>query len=168
MTAADRKATARRLTQAKRIVVKVGSALLVDGDSGRLNRSWLESLAVDVAGMRRRGQEVILVSSGAIALGRRHLGLEGRLRLEESQAAAAVGQIRLAHAYKDLLEQQDITVAQILLTLGDTEQRRRYLNARGTLNTLLSLGAVPRLIRLAPPRPVKLASPTLLEQGNRI
>ena len=143
MTAADRKATARRLTQAKRIVVKVGSALLVDGDSGRLNRSWLESLAVDVAGMRRRGQEVILVSSGAIALGRRHLGLEGRLRLEESQAAAAVGQIRLAHAYKDLLEQQDITVAQILLTLGDTEQRRRYLNARGTLNTLLSLGAVP-------------------------
>jgi glutamate 5-kinase len=143
MTAADRKATARRLTQAKRIVVKVGSALLVDGDSGRLNRSCLESLAVDVAGMRRRGQEVILVSSGAIALGRRHLGLEGRLRLEESQAAAAVGQIRLAHAYKDLLEQQDITVAQILLTLGDTEQRRRYLNARGTLNTLLSLGAVP-------------------------
>ena len=83
------------------------------------------------------------MSSGAIALGRRHLGLEGRLRLEESQAAAAVGQIRLAHAYKDLLEQQDITVAQILLTLGDTEQRRRYLNARGTLNTLLSLGAVP-------------------------
>ena len=143
MTAADRKATARRLTQAKRIVVKVGSALLVDGDSGRLNRSLLEILAVDVAGIRRRGQEVILVSSGAIALGRRHLGLEGRLRLEESQAAAAVGQIRLAHAYKDLLEQQDITVAQILLTLGDTEQRRRYLNARGTLNTLLSLGAVP-------------------------
>ena len=94
--------------------------------------------------MRRRGQEVILVSSGAIALGRRHLGLSaGRLKLEESQAAAAVGQIRLAHAYKELLDAHGITVAQILLTLGDTEQRRRYLNARGTLNTLLSLGAVP-------------------------
>ncbi len=84
------------------------------------------------------------MSSGAIALGRRHLGLSaGKLKLEESQAAAAVGQIRLAHAYKELLEAHDITVAQILLTLGDTEQRRRYLNARGTLNTLLSLGAVP-------------------------
>jgi glutamate 5-kinase len=85
-----------------------------------------------------------LVSSGAIALGRRHLGLApGQAPLEESQAAAAVGQIRLAHAYKELLDVHDITVAQILLTLGDTEQRRRYLNARGTLNTLLSLGAVP-------------------------
>jgi glutamate 5-kinase len=97
-----------------------------------------------VARLRKRGQEVILVSSGAIALGRRHLGLAaGKLRLEESQAAAAVGQIRLAHAYKELLDEHQITVAQILLTLGDTEQRRRYLNARGTLNTLLSLGAVP-------------------------
>jgi glutamate 5-kinase len=142
MSVADRKAAARRLSLAKRVVVKVGSALLVDG-SGRLNRAWLDSLVGDVARMRRRGQEVILVSSGAIALGRRHLGLTGKLRLEESQAAAAVGQIRLAHAYKELLEQRGITVAQILLTLGDTEQRRRYLNARGTLNTLLSLGAVP-------------------------
>jgi glutamate 5-kinase len=143
MTVADRKAAARHLTEAKRVVVKVGSALLVDGESGRLNRAWLESLAADVARMRRRGQDVILVSSGAIALGRRHLGLAGKLRLEDSQAAAAVGQIRLAHAYKELLEHHDITVAQVLLTLGDTEQRRRYLNARGTLNTLLSLGAVP-------------------------
>ena len=144
MTIADRKAAARRLTDAKRIVIKVGSTLLVDGDKGRLNRSWLESLAADVAASRKRGQEVILVSSGAIALGRRHLALgTGRLKLEESQAAAAVGQIRLAHAYKELLDVHEITVAQILLTLGDTEQRRRYLNARGTLNTLLSLGAVP-------------------------
>ena len=87
---------------------------------------------------------MILVSSGAIALGRRHLALgAGKLKLEESQAAAAVGQIRLAHAYKELLDTHGITVAQILLTLGDTEQRRRYLNARGTLNTLLALGAVP-------------------------
>ncbi len=144
MTAADRKAAARRLTDAKRIVVKVGSALLVDGDKGRLNRAWLESLTTDVAALRKRGQEVILVSSGAIALGRRHLALgAGKLKLEESQAAAAVGQIRLAHAYKELLDAHGITVAQILLTLGDTEQRRRYLNARGTLKTLLALGAVP-------------------------
>lgn len=144
MTIADRKATARRFTDAKRIVVKVGSALLVDADKGRLNRTWLESFAADVAHLRQRRQEVILVSSGAIALGRRHLGLNaGKLKLEESQAAAAVGQIRLAHAYKELLDAHGITVAQILLTLGDTEQRRRYLNARGTLNTLLSLGAVP-------------------------
>ena len=144
MTIADRKTAARRLTDAKRIVVKVGSALLVDAEKGRLNRSWLESFAADVARLRGRGQEVILVSSGAIALGRRHLGLSsGKLRLEESQAAAAVGQIRLAHAYKELLEVSDITVAQILLTLGDTELRRRYLNARGTLNTLLALGSVP-------------------------
>src|SRR5579862_5698864 len=144
MNIADRKISARRLIEAKRVVVKVGSALLVDADKGRLNRTWLESFAADIAHLRRRGQEVILVSSGAIALGRRHLGLNaGKLKLEESQAAAAVGQIRLAHAYKDLLDAHEITVAQILLTLGDTEQRRRYLNARGTLNTLLALGAVP-------------------------
>jgi glutamate 5-kinase len=144
MSVAERKIAARRLTDAKRIVVKVGSALLVDAEKGRLNRQWLESFAADVARLRKRGQEVILVSSGAIALGRRHLQLStGKLKLEESQAAAAVGQIRLAHAYKELLDVHDITVAQILLTLGDTEQRRRYLNARGTLNTLLALGAVP-------------------------
>jgi glutamate 5-kinase len=145
MNAADRKLGARRLVEAKRVVVKVGSALLVDADKGRLNRGWLETFAADVAALRKRRQEVILVSSGAIALGRRHLDLgSGKLKLEESQAAAAVGQIRLAHAYKEILEgQHEITVAQILLTLGDTEQRRRYLNARGTLNTLLSLGAVP-------------------------
>jgi len=144
MNAADRKLSARRLIDAKRVIVKVGSALLVDAEKGRLNRAWLESFVADIARMRKRGQEVILVSSGAIALGRRHLGLnQGKLKLEESQAAAAVGQIRLAHAYKELLEAHEITVAQILLTLGDTEQRRRYLNARGTINTLLSLGAVP-------------------------
>jgi glutamate 5-kinase len=144
MTVADRKIAARRLTDAKRLVVKVGSALLVDADKGRLNRAWLEGFAADVARLRKRNQEVIVVSSGAIALGRRHLNLPpGKLKLEESQAAAAVGQIRLAHAYKELLDAHDIAVAQILLTLGDTEQRRRYLNARGTLNTLLALGAVP-------------------------
>jgi glutamate 5-kinase len=144
MTAADRKTSAKPLSQAKRVVVKVGSALLVDAQMGRINRTWLEGFAIDVARLHKRGQEVIVVSSGAIALGRRHLGLSsGKLRLEEKQAAAAVGQIRLAHAYKELLDAHGMTVAQVLLTLGDTEQRRRYLNARGTLDTLLSLGAVP-------------------------
>ncbi len=132
------------LTQARRIVVKVGSALLVDGDSGRVNRSWLETLVEDLLRLRARGQKVILVSSGAIALGRRRLGLKpGPLRLEDSQAAAAVGQIRLAHAYKELLESKDVTVAQVLLTLEDSERRRRYLNARATLESLLELGALP-------------------------
>ena len=132
------------IAKARRIVVKVGSTLLVDGASGRLNRAWLETLADDLARLRKRGQEVILVSSGAIALGRRTLGLaSGELKLEESQAAAAVGQIRLAHAYKELLDARDLPVAQILLTLEDSEERRRYLNARATLKTLLSLGAIP-------------------------
>jgi glutamate 5-kinase len=132
------------LAAARRVVVKVGSALLVDGTSGRLNRAWLETLADDLVALRRRGKQVLLVSSGAIALGRRHLGLpKGVLRLEESQAAAAVGQIRLAHAYKELLEERDIAVAQVLLTLEDSEQRRRYLNARATLEELLARGAIP-------------------------
>jgi glutamate 5-kinase len=132
------------LTQARRIVVKVGSALLVDAESARINRAWLETLVEDLLRLRRRGQRVILVSSGAIALGRRRLGLKhGTLRLEESQAAAAVGQIRLAHAYKELLESHDVTVAQVLLTLEDSERRRRYLNARATLESLLELGALP-------------------------
>jgi glutamate 5-kinase len=124
--------------------VKVGSALLVDQDTGRLNRAWLETLVEDLLRLRKRGQQVILVSSGAIALGRRHLGLaKGSLRLDESQAAAAVGQIRLAHAYKELLEASNVTVAQVLLTLEDSERRRRYLNARATLESLLALGALP-------------------------
>ncbi|HLW25898.1 MAG TPA: glutamate 5-kinase [Steroidobacteraceae bacterium] len=132
------------MTEARRVIVKVGSSLLVDAEKGRLNRHWLESFASDVAHLHRRGQEVIIVSSGAIALGRRHLALaSSKLKLEESQAAAAVGQIRLAHAYKELLDTHEITVAQILLTLGDTEQRRRYLNARGTINMLLALKAIP-------------------------
>ena len=132
------------LTQARRIVVKVGSALLVDAESARVNRAWLETLVEDLLRLRGRGQRVILVSSGAIALGRRRLGLKhGTLRLEESQAAAAVGQIRLAHAYKELLESNDVTVAQVLLTLEDSERRRRYLNARATLESLLELGALP-------------------------
>jgi glutamate 5-kinase len=133
-----------RLAKARRVVVKIGSALLVEASTGRVNRAWLESLASDIAAMRARGQEVVIVSSGAIALGRRQLGLpKGKLKLEESQAAAAVGQIRLAHAWKEVLEAHGFTVAQVLLTLGDTEERRRYLNARNTLTTLLRLGSIP-------------------------
>ena len=136
--------SATPLAQARRVVVKVGSALLVDAESARVNRAWLETLVEDLLDLRKRGQRVILVSSGAIALGRRRLGLKhGTLRLEESQAAAAVGQIRLAHAYKELLENNDVTVAQVLLTLEDSERRRRYLNARATLESLLELGALP-------------------------
>ena len=133
-----------RLTGAKRLVVKIGSSLLVDEATGQLRREWLAALAADIAAARGRGQEVVLVSSGSIALGRRHLGLNRHaLRLEEKQAAAATGQIRLAHAYQEALARHDATVAQILLTLADTEQRRHYLNARSTINTLLKLGAVP-------------------------
>jgi glutamate 5-kinase len=143
-TGAAAKSGGARLTRAKRVVIKIGSALLVEQSSGRVSRAWLETLAADIAAMRARGQEVVIVSSGAIALGRRQLGLpRGKLKLEESQAAAAVGQIRLAHAWKEVLEPHECAVAQILLTLGDTEERRRYLNARSTLNTLLKLGAIP-------------------------
>ncbi len=132
------------VANAKRIVVKVGSTLLVDSAAGALKRDWLASLAADVAALRLAKKEVIVVSSGAIALGRRALKLKaGALRLEESQAAAAVGQVRLAQAYVDAFHGHDIQVAQILLTLEDTEERRRYLNARETLMTLLGLGAVP-------------------------
>ncbi|MFO7306114.1 MAG: glutamate 5-kinase [Gammaproteobacteria bacterium] len=140
----EQKQTASPLLDARRIVVKVGSALLVEPATGEVNRAWLETLAADIARLRARGCEVLVVSSGAIALGRRAVGLPvGRLKLEESQAAAAVGQIRLAHAWKEVLETHGLQVAQILLTLGDTEERRRYLNARSTLRTLLKLGAVP-------------------------
>jgi glutamate 5-kinase len=132
------------LASAKRIVVKVGSTLLVDSTAGAFKRDWLASLAADVAALKQAKKEVIVVSSGAIALGRRALKLKsGPLRLDESQAAAAVGQVRLAQAYVDAFHGHDIQVAQILLTLEDTEERRRYLNARETLRTLLALGAVP-------------------------
>ena len=131
------------IAASKRLIVKIGSSLLVDQASGAVRRRWLASLCDDVAACRARGQEVLLVSSGAVAVGRRHLGLTPPLRLEEKQAAAACGQIRLAHAYQEELARHGITVAQVLLTLEDSEDRRRYLNARTTLETLLRLGAVP-------------------------
>ena len=133
-----------RLAKARRVVVKIGSALLVEDASGRIRRDWLDALADDVAALRAEGKQAILVSSGAIAVGRRHLGLTQKsLKLEEKQAAAATGQIRLAHAWQESLARHDITVAQVLLTLEDTEERRRHLNARSTLTTLLALSCVP-------------------------
>ena len=132
------------LSKSKRIVIKIGSALLVDKAKGHVRHQWLETLGADIAALRARGQEVIIVSSGAIAVGRRHLNLSsGKLRLEESQAAAATGMVRLAHAYQEVLATHDLTLAQVLITLDDSENRRRYINARNTLQTLLGLGAVP-------------------------
>ena len=131
-------------TRARRIVVKVGSALLVDRATGQLKSAWLESLAADVARLAATGKQLILVSSGSIALGRQLIALpKGPLALEQSQAAAAVGQISLAHAYQELFRARGLTAAQILLTLGDTEERRRYLNARQTIETLLAFNAIP-------------------------
>ncbi|MBX6324241.1 MAG: glutamate 5-kinase [Rhodospirillaceae bacterium] len=144
MSAAVEAAALPPLLAARRLVVKIGSALLVEQESGEIRRAWLDALADDVAAARARGQEVVLVTSGAIAVGRRHLGLtHPGLKLEEKQAAAATGQIRLAHAYQEALARHGITVAQILLTLDDTEERRRHLNARSTIDTLLRLGTVP-------------------------
>jgi glutamate 5-kinase len=145
MTALASQATAGdRLLSARRLVVKIGSALLVDEETAAIRRDWLDALGDDIAECRRRGQEVLIVTSGAIAVGRRRLGLDGgKLRLEEKQAAAATGQIQLAHAYQETLARHRITVAQILLTLDDTEERRRHLNARSTISALLRLDTVP-------------------------
>lgn len=132
------------LTDAKRLVVKIGSALLVDVKTGALRRDWLVSLAQDVAAIRARGTDVVLVSSGSIALGRGVLKLPlTTLPLEQSQAAAAVGQIQLARAYEEVLAPHGITTAQVLVTLEDSENRRRYLNSRATMQMLLSLGVTP-------------------------
>lgn len=131
------------LASYRRITVKIGSALLVDRQAG-LRREWLDRLADDIASLAGAGVEVLVVSSGAIALGRTVLGLERRtLRLEESQAAAAAGQIALAGAWAEALERRGLRSGQVLVTLGDTEERRRYLNARATISTLLKLRAVP-------------------------
>jgi glutamate 5-kinase len=133
-----------RFKDAKRIVVKIGSALVVDDATAAPRAAWLASVAADIAALRARGAEVVVVSSGAIALARKALGLtRRRLRLEEKQAAAAVGQIRLAGAWQEALAAHGLNAAQLLLTLEDSEDRRRYLNARATLATLLNLGCVP-------------------------
>lgn len=132
------------VSKAERIVIKIGSVLLVDETTGALHRSWLDAVCDDIAAMRARGQDVVVVTSGAIAIGRGPLNLTSQnLRLEEKQAAAATGQVRLTQAYQESLDRHDLTVAQVLLTVDDTEDRRRFLNARTTLDTLLRLGAIP-------------------------
>ena len=132
------------IATARRLVVKIGSALLVDPARAAPRSAWLAGIAADIAGLRAGGTDVLVVSSGAIALARRTLKLTRKtLRLEEKQAAAAVGQIRLAQAWTEALQAVGLTAAQLLLTLDDTEDRRRYLNARATLTTLLGFGCVP-------------------------
>lgn len=132
------------LARARRLIVKIGSALLVDRATGALRSDWLRALAEDVAMFKARGVDVILVSSGSIALGRGVLALgTGTLSLDEAQAAAAVGQIRLARAYEEALAPHGITTAQILLTLDDSADRRRYLNTRATMAALLARDVVP-------------------------
>src|SRR6202167_5274507 len=133
-----------RLTDFRRIVVKVGSSLLVDAKAGRLNEAWLAALSADLAAFHDDKRDVLVVSSGAIALGRAVLKLpSGPLKLEDSQAAAAVGQIALARTWSEALSRYGIVAGQVLVTLGDTEERRRYLNARSTIDTLLQWRAVP-------------------------
>lgn len=132
------------LLKAKRLVLKIGSSLLVNETTGQVKNTWLNALADDILAARERGQQVIIVTSGAVAVGRRALGLPaGKLLLPQKQASAAVGQIRLAHYYQEVLAERGLKVAQILLTLDDSEDRKRYLNARNTLNTLLDLGIIP-------------------------
>ncbi len=130
------------LAAARRLVVKVGSAILCD-DKGGVREAWLSALAAEVAALRKDGREIIVVTSGAIALGRKRLGLAGALRLDEKQAASAAGQAALVGAWQRAFDPHRVNVAQILLTLEDTENRRRYLNARATFSTLLDLGALP-------------------------
>jgi glutamate 5-kinase len=133
-----------RLQDAKRLIVKVGTNLIVDEDKGRIRRAWLEALADDIAELHEAGHQVAVVSSGAIALGRRILGLGRRtISMEAKQATAAVGQVRLSQIWREALERHGLTMAQVLLTLEDTESRRRYLNARSTLMSLLAFGSVP-------------------------
>jgi len=135
---------ADRLLAARRIVVKIGSALFIEPQTGTLDRAWLDALCEDVASLVRDGKEVVIVSSGAVALGARELGLDiRRARLEDSQAAAATGQILLAHAYQESLRRFGIKTAQVLLTIDDSESRKRYLNATRTLLTLLRHRVVP-------------------------
>jgi glutamate 5-kinase len=131
------------LAEARRLVVKIGSALIVD-DKGDIRQNWLESVADDIATLRQRGVESIVVTSGAVAIGRKALGLARTksLRIEEKQGAAAIGQIRLVETWRAALARRGIVAAQILVTPDDTESRRRHLNARATLTALLAMGAV--------------------------
>ena len=132
----------------RRILVKVGSSLLIDSEAGEVRAAWLAALAADLATLHNEGRELLIVSSGSIALGRSRLKLpRGPLKLEESQAAAAVGQIALARIWSEVLGHHGIGAGQILVTLQDTEERRRYLNARSTIAKLLEWRAIPVIDR---------------------
>jgi glutamate 5-kinase len=131
------------IKNSKRVVIKVGSALLIDEDKGKLKNKWLASLALDINDLIKLGKEVILVSSGSIALGKKQLNLNKNLSLDEKQAAAATGQITLAHGWKETLGGYGLNVAQILLAPDDTETRRKHLNARATLIKLIELNVIP-------------------------
>ena len=132
------------LANSDRLVVKIGSSLFVDERTGELHRDWLATLCEDIVRLRARGTSVVIVSSGAVALGSRALGLDAAAaRLDDKQAAAAVGQVVLAHAWQEFLQQHGVTIAQVLLTIDDSESRRRYLNASRTLRNLIRRGAVP-------------------------
>ena len=132
------------IENAKRIVIKIGSALLFDPARGEARKDWMKALATDVAALRAQGSQVVLISSGSIALGRRHLGLSNiTIRLEEKQAAAATGQVELAQLWSEALADEGLRAGQILLAPEDTETRRRHINARATIQTLLNLGVVP-------------------------
>ena len=134
----------RNFTNSQCLVVKIGSALLTSAVSGTLKQEWLDALADDVADLMKGGKRVVIVSSGAVAVGRQKLGLiDSQLRLEEKQAAAAAGQVGLFHSWEQSLQRHEINIAQILLTPDDTEERRRHLNARNTIETLFALGVVP-------------------------
>lgn len=132
-----------QLTQAKRLVVKIGSSLIIDEATGGARHTWMTSVCADIAALVHSGKQVIVVTSGAVALGHKILRLSSPLPLEEKQAAAACGQIALMQAWQEAAAQHGLTVAQILLTAEDSEDRRRYLNARNTLDTLLESGALP-------------------------
>ena len=131
------------IQKSKRIVIKIGSALLIDKNKGGLKNKWLESLALDICDLIKLKKEVVVVSSGSIALGKKQLELNSNLTLDEKQAAAATGQISLAHAWKEVMQEHGLNVAQILLAPDDTETRRKHLNARATLIKLLELGVIP-------------------------
>jgi glutamate 5-kinase len=131
------------IQKSNRIVIKIGSALLIDKNKGALKNKWLESLALDICDLIKLKKEVVVVSSGSIALGKKQLELNSNLTLDEKQAAAATGQISLAHAWKEVMQEHDLNVAQILLAPDDTETRRKHLNARATLIKLLELGVIP-------------------------
>ena len=131
------------IQKSKRIIIKIGSALLIDKKKGALKNKWLESLALDISDLIKLKKEVVVVSSGSIALGRKQLELNSNLTLDEKQAAAATGQISLAHAWKEVMQEHGLNVAQILLAPDDTETRRKHLNARATLTKLLELGVIP-------------------------